>query len=94
VVDAMTRTLKSGHRVWIVGGLHFLGRGVEPPRPGPSPRSGIRSSFVYDDAWSSQVAQAILPHVAKADVVEAPSADPISPVETLPLFVVEGWNGP
>jgi len=93
VVDAMTRTLKSGRRVWIYGGLHFLGRGVEAPKPPPSPRSGIRSSFVYDDAWSSQVAEAILPHVTKADLVEAPSADPISPVETLPLFLVEGWNG-
>ena len=93
VVDAMTRTLKSGHRVWVYGGLHFLGRGVEAPRPAPSPRSGITSSFVYDDAWSSQVAEAILPHVTKGDLVEVPASDPISPLETVPLFVVEGWSG-
>ena len=93
VVDAMARTLQAGHRVWIYGGLHFLGRGVEAPKLAPAPKSGIWSSCVYDDLWSSEVAQAILPHVAKSEIVEVPSPDPISPLETVPLFVVEGWSG-
>jgi len=92
VVDAMARTLKAGGRVWVYGGLHFLGRGVEAPKLAPATRSGIWTSYVYDDVWSSQVAQAILPHVTRSEGVAAPSSDPISPLETLPLFVVQGWS--
>lgn len=91
VTDAMTKTLKAGHRVWICGALHFLGRGVPPPALAPASRSGIWASYQYDDTWSSQVAQAILPHIAASELVEAPGGDPINPIETLPLFVVQGW---
>jgi hypothetical protein len=94
VVDAMAKTLQSGHRVWIYGGLHFLGRGVPAPVLFPATRTGMWSSYVYDDGWSSQVAQAILPRVRKSEVVDVASPDPISPIETLPLFVVEGWKDP
>ncbi len=92
VVDAMRRTLEAGHRVWIYGGLHFLGRGVEVPKIPPAPTSGIWSGAYYDDVWSAQVAQAILPHVGKSGQIEAASPAPVSPIETLPLFVVEGWS--
>jgi hypothetical protein len=92
VVDAMKKTLEAGHRVWIYGGLQFLGRGVEVPNVPPAQTSGIWASYYYDGVWSAQVAQAILPHVTGSEQIEGASADPISPVETLPLFVVQGWR--
>jgi hypothetical protein len=58
----------------------------------PPAQSGISASSVYEDVWSSQVAQAILPHIERSEGVEVSSEDPFSSNENLPMFVVQGWS--
>ena len=43
-IEAMASTLRSGHRVWLVGGLPPLQEGQSAPILPPAPRSGRRGS--------------------------------------------------
>jgi hypothetical protein len=93
VFDAMTSSLRSGNRVWIVGGLSF-------PPPGSSPRvlaPAPQESFGWDEdtyaaSWSNQAAYFLQTHALTAEEVPLPADQIISRYEDGGLMVVRGWQ--
>jgi hypothetical protein len=93
VLAAVALTLRSGHRVWLVG--------TEWPRPGaavpvlpPAPASPYGwHDWPYTTSWSRQLGSFLRSHAARAADLSLPLEEPVSAFEDLPLSVAEGWRG-
>ena len=89
--SAISQTLQSGHRVWLVGG-------ARPPEedwpmslpPAPNSEFGW-SARAYSNVWSLQLGDFLRIHALKGDVVIS-HADNVSRIENIPLLVAEGWR--
>lgn len=94
VIDKIAETLKSGNRVWLVGGLPFLQEGQSPPVISPAPDSKWGWDHdAYSAIWELQAAHFIQANALRAEQVEVPIDLAVNPFENLPLVVVEGWRG-
>ena len=94
VLQAARRTLAGGHRVWLVGELRLPPPGRQPPILPPAPGT----SWGWDDlpygiSWELQLGALLRDHATSLREVPVPAADPISPLEHLPLAVADGWRG-
>jgi len=93
VLGAVETTLRSGHRVWLVGGARWPRPGedvtVLPPAPG-SPEGWHDRPYVL--SWSRQLGSFLQGHAAQIATVAVPAGDPVSDLENLPLVVVDGWR--
>jgi hypothetical protein len=87
-------TLRSGHRLWIVGGLTYSRPGESPPFRAPAPydRVGWRES-AYMAAWSRQMGYFVQTHGLRRRAVEVTAPTPINGFENVQLTAVEGWRG-
>lgn len=87
------RTLRGGHRVWLVGGLHFPGEGAQPGTLVPAP--GLPSGWneeVYTKGWSMQTGFLVQNSIVRGHLLNVPSDRPVQRLENVPLIVVEGWR--
>jgi len=91
VRSAISKTLQSGNRVWLVGG-------AQPPEetgplllsPAPDPVFGW-SNQAYTYAWSMQAGAFLRQHVVDGEVVISPPKN-ISINENIPLLIARGWR--
>jgi hypothetical protein len=93
VREAMAKTLKSGQRVWLVGGLPFLNRGERPPTLPPAP-NGIWgwNNGPYLETWARQAAYFLQIHARGAEMVPITASGPVNLHENVPVVVVSGWR--
>lgn len=91
VIEAMGRTLRSGRRVWIVGGLPLLPPGQAPQilPPPPLPDSGWHAE-PYQSSWLGQAGYFLQYHSTGARVKIF--GELVSPYECPVLEVAEGWK--
>lgn len=90
---AIEGTLRSGHRVWLIGWL------TAPPAQGgvpvlpPAPASGPWrwSGGDYLETWAMQADALLLAHVTSVAPVEIAAPGPVSRYEDVPLNVLSGW---
>lgn len=88
------RAMKSGNRVWVVGGVRFPRPGQPPPvlpRVGDG-SDGWRGSESFYPVWSMQVMHFLRQHLTRARSVSFPETGPVGPFENLPVGVVDGWK--
>lgn len=91
VLDRITQTLQSGHRVWVVGRLLVPapGKEIEPLPPAPAGPRGWHMA-PYRSLWWAQTGSLLQ---ARATELRGPSAMLAGPViENLPLMVASGWR--
>jgi hypothetical protein len=94
ILTQAERVLKSGHRVWLVGGARFLREGQSAPvlpRAGTA-ADGWRGSETFYPVWIMQVTQFLGQHLTQARLLSFPATGPVAPFESLPVGVVEGWK--
>jgi hypothetical protein len=93
VVRAIRRTLRSGHRVWVVGTLDTAPDG-QPPLdlpPAPAAPSGWRDNPYYM-AWSQQIQSYLHEHALGQVSIVPPDLGPVSGFEYLNVWVFRQWQ--
>ncbi|MBV8200592.1 MAG: hypothetical protein JOZ15_08205 [Acidobacteria bacterium] len=94
VLAGARRALAGGHRVWLVGELRIPPAGRPPPVVPPAPATPWGwDDLPYGISWELQLGALLRDHAASLRPVPVPSADPISPLETMRLAVAAGWRG-
>jgi hypothetical protein len=88
------RAMKSGHRVWIVGGAPSPPRGQGPPvlPPAGDGKDGWRGSEAFYTVWAMQVIYFLRQHLTHAQSASFPETGPMGPFEDLDLTAVSGWK--
>ncbi len=94
VLEMMREALRSGHRVWLVGGLPFPRPGQPPPTlpPAPNGPNGWSEAFYYA-GWALQAGSWLQVHATTLEEVDPGAMHPVHPFEAERLFVVSGWRG-
>jgi len=91
VKSAISKTLQSGNRVWLLGGAQPSEEtGPLSLSPAPDPIFGW-SSQAYTYAWSMQIGAFVQQHVVDGEVVLSP-AKGVSINENIPLVIGRGWR--
>jgi hypothetical protein len=93
VLERMAETLKSGHRLWLVGVLPDP-RTVEQPAvlpPAPNAPSGWYCG-PYLITWAQQASYLLKSHALRAEVRPTGAGRPVNPYENMPVVVVSGWQ--
>ena len=93
VFDQIAATLKSGHRVWVVGAMDIPKPGAPMPAglsPAPADYSG--PELRYTQNWSSQVAQFLSNQSRQITRVDFAPSQNVAP-ENMKLIVATGWQG-
>jgi hypothetical protein len=94
VLLAVRRTLAGGHRVWLVGELRLPPPGRQPPILPPAPGTAWGwDDLPYGISWQLQLGALLRDRATSLRPVPVPAADPISPLEHMPLAVADGWHG-
>ncbi len=91
LLHKLQKTLDSGHRVWLVGGLHFLPPGETPADypPAPHGKHGWQRD-PYLTLWSQQTACFLQQHAQQIETVTLPEQGPVQVFENMPMMVIEG----
>jgi hypothetical protein len=93
VLESIGTTLRSGNRVWLVGGLP-LPRGEEalpPVLPAPNSPWGWDHN-AYSRIWALQAGHFVKSHALEGRVLPVEFNGPVSPYENLEVVVVQGWQ--
>ncbi len=96
VLDRIERTLASGHRVWLIGGLP--GRGPKETRvPGlaPAPPPNPQTGWQVADYWyvcGRQAADFLSKHSQHTWLLYIPLDHCLIGFEAAPVFVITGWK--
>jgi hypothetical protein len=96
VLEKITATLRSGHRVWLLCPPQItatLQKGVLKPQtlpPPPLPLSGW-SPDPYVGLWISQTAFLLAGHAGQMHVVENPENESYI-TEQMDLLIIDGWH--
>ncbi|HEV2045147.1 MAG TPA: hypothetical protein VGQ95_00965 [Chthoniobacterales bacterium] len=89
--SAISQTLQSGNRVWLVGGARPPEKDWPMSLP-PAPDSEFGwSARAYSNVWSLQLGDFLRTHALMGDVVISP-ANNVSEIENIPLLVARGWR--
>jgi hypothetical protein len=96
VLAQVETTLRSGHRVWVVGRLPLPpADGAAPARLPPAP-NGPRGwdDQPYSEAWGLEFRDLLEQHVTNATLVIDPATNsiPVNPAERMKLIVTSGWK--
>jgi hypothetical protein len=95
VLAAAGAALASGHRVWVVGGVHLPRAGEVVEALPPAPRSAWGwHDIPYSLAWSRQLGAFLAARARRAATVEVGARGRVSPNERLPLLVFDGGPPP
>jgi len=93
VLDRLEKTLRSGHRVWVVGDLDPSRNPLRPPKPAPNNPWGWNDS-PYISIWGAQTGWFLLTHARQLDQLPALTLDYVDSNECEPIIVVAGWKEP
>lgn len=94
VLGQMSKTLKSGHRVWIAGTLPSLQAGQQPPLIPDPPNTPWRWHYDrYTTAWGLQAAYLLQRSAGQCIAIPLAEDKNVSPYEEGKLFVTFGWRG-
>jgi hypothetical protein len=90
---AMSATLESGNRVWLVGGARLLRENGAPLKlsPAPDPKFGWKND-IYEKAWSEELGAFLQQHALRTKVI-LPPGSAVNNSENVPLWLAEGWKG-
>jgi hypothetical protein len=94
VIDRARETLRTGHRVFVVGGLE-LPPDNEPPTPlPPAPLPGREPwpEHMYNRQWSLMVGHFLQTHSNRIVPLPVKVAGVVSDYENVRLLAVEGWR--
>jgi hypothetical protein len=94
VLDKIERTLRAGHRVWLIGDPIVPKDGVDISSFDPNGHvAGTRhGSPNYYAFWAMQVSELLLRHVTSAAKVNVPAGSPVSDYENEPVSEFCGWH--
>ena len=93
VLEKMAATLRSGHRLWLVGGLPDPRQVVEPAPIPPAPNATSGWYCVpYLVTWAQQASYLLKQHALQAEVRPAETGTPVNPYENIPVILVSGWR--
>jgi hypothetical protein len=95
ILERIETTLRSGHRVWVIGGTDEIEEGEAPGSLPPSPsggRTGPRDE-AYMRVWGRQVMALLHEHGAKRKYVTIADPGRHPHFERAVLFAVQGWRG-
>ena len=88
---AISETLQTGNRVWLVGGAQLSQEGAPLTlAPAPDPQYGWDSGM-YDYSWATQLGAFLRQHVVDGEVVLTPM-NGINANENVPLLIARGWR--
>ena len=94
VLQRMDETLRSGHTIWLIGGLNFVLPGKEPQVISPGydgPNGWVGGNFYA--AWAEQAGFFVQEHALHFERVRVPLPQPVTRYENLPLSSFRGWRG-
>jgi len=96
VLEKIADTLKSGARVWLVGGVHLMSPDElagGPPKlpPAPNSPSGWADTEYYEE-WSQQAAFFLQEHAPRIEKYNPPLEGPVSEQEFVGMGFAEGWR--
>jgi hypothetical protein len=96
VLARLEATLRSGHRIWIVGNISATPAGAPIPRDPPVAPNGPLgwSDHPYTEAWGNEAGYFLIQHITNATLVIDPATNavPINPDERVTLVVASGWR--
>jgi hypothetical protein len=91
VLDRMNGTLRSGHRVWIVGDMPILPPGRQPGYLPPAPQSPYGwNDGTYMTHWIYVAAYDLQTHALHERLYPKPSVGPVSGYEDIHYIMFEG----
>ena len=94
LLDKARATLRSGHRLWVVGTAEAPPGGN--PQPAYPPYNGDRkvNEDMYVTSWMFQITYLVQKHALEGGPVKipVPGGLPVNPLEDVPLVVVHGWR--
>jgi hypothetical protein len=89
----LAETLKSGHRVWLAGGLPLSPKGNPAPELPPAPHSAVGWDHdAYSYVWARKAGELLQKRAEKAARVDLRLDSAVNEYENLPLWVVQGWK--
>jgi hypothetical protein len=96
VLEQVTRTLKSGRTVWIVGWMQIPAPGTKPPPDLAAPplKHTGWSDNPYTANWTAQLAAFLREHSTDFHLAASSPASEVSSYENLKLFSASGWQTP
>ncbi len=95
LLDAVAATLRSGHRVWLVGSPVWPrpDEAIAILPPAPLSPAGWRD-FPYVTGWERLLGRFLQRRAILVTKVPVPVDEPVSRLENLGLTVIQGWKGP
>jgi hypothetical protein len=94
VLEKAEATLRSGHRIWIVGEVSMPKSNIPPPvdlPPAPNGPAGWLDA-PYTRAWGNKLGYMLAGHATNTLRLIEPSIHAMKPMEDIGLTVVSGWN--
>ena len=94
ILEDVAATLRSGHRVWLVGRPEFPPSAEALPRLQPPPLQGSGwHAEPYMLQWSDQLSHFLQDHANVWVIVPLPPDEPVNRYEDLELHAFVGWSG-
>jgi hypothetical protein len=91
--DVISRALRSGNRVWFVGGISVPRGSAAPLSLSPAPDSKFGwNNLAYVESWIEQLGVFVRAHAAAAQSVPVSAGGPVNNFENVPLVVAQGWH--
>jgi hypothetical protein len=91
VIDQVLDTLRSGHRVWVVGSVDMSRDIPAEIRPAQNSPWGW-SDNLYSDVWGKQAGTAIAQHALNCQTEPKVTEGLVNPDESVPVLVFSGWR--
>ncbi len=93
LMSRMTDTLKSGHRIWVVGNIEVPPDNESPLVLPPAPNSPVGwSEGDYQLSWSRQIGYFFRLHAQRGQLIDIPITQAINPFENANLVRVDSWQ--
>ena len=92
IVERAEQTLRSGHRVWLVGEAPVPSPGEAAPTLPRVVDSKWRGSAAFYGVWVMQVTGFLRSHMLQTSQLSGTNIDPVSEFENLPVQTIEGWK--